>query len=136
MIKVFLSEYRRTVNIWLVFGILGVAFSICFDSFGGMCREHFLPIFAAFPFAASFCYERKSKAIAYIVSREGKKRYCVAKYIVNAISGGMVIAIGTAVVLLLLSTMFPRPIRIWPMLCLGICSMTGLLYIIQWNMAW
>lgn len=96
MIKVFLSEYRRTVNIWLVFGILGVAFSICFDSwndlmagienhsgyvhyyfwnsaFGGMCREHFLPIFAAFPFAASFCYERKSKAIAYIVSREGKK---------------------------------------------------------------
>ena len=130
MIKVLLTEYRRTVNIWLIFGILGVAFSICFDSwndliqgienhsgyvhyyfwnsaFGGMCREHLLPVFAAFPFAASLCYERKSKAVDYIVSREGKKRYCVTKYVVNAISGGMVIAIGTAIVLLLLSTVLP-----------------------------
>ena len=130
MIKVLFVEYRRTLNVWFLFGILGVIFSICFDSwndlmlglenhrgyvhyyfwnsaFGGMCREHLLPVFAAFPFAASFCQERKNKAVDYIVFREGRKRYCAAKYIANAISGGLVVAIGTAMVLLLLSAIFP-----------------------------
>lgn len=130
MTKVFLAEIKRAINIWCVLGILGVAFSICFDSwndliqnlknnsgdvhyffwnsaFGGMCRSYLLPIFAAFPFATSFSNERKSKSVAYIVSREGRKRYCITKYIVNALSGGTVVAIGTALVLLLLSIAFP-----------------------------
>lgn len=130
MTKVFSAEFRRAMNIWCILGIFGVAFSICFDSwndlirslenndgdvhyffwnsaFGGMCRTYLLPIFATFPFATSFSNERKSKSVAYIVSREGRKRYCITKYIVNAISGGVVVAIGTAFVLLMLSITFP-----------------------------
>lgn len=130
MIKIFLAEFRRAMNIWFILGIVGVSFSICFDSwndlirsiensngyvhyffwnsaFGGMCRTYLLPIFATFPFAASFSNEKKSKSLAYIVSREGTKRYCIIKYVVNAISGGMVVAIGTAFVLLMLSIKFP-----------------------------
>lgn len=125
MKKIFLAEFKRTMNIWFVLGIFGAAFSICFDSwndlvrawqnntgtvhyifwnsaFGGMCRGHLLPVFTAFPFAASFISERKGKIMPYIVSREGKKRYCTVKYIVNAVSGGAVAALGTALVLLLL----------------------------------
>lgn len=130
MINVFCAEWKRAMNIWCLLGILGVAFSICFDSwndlmqslksnqgyvhyffwnsaFGGMCRTYLLPIFATFPFATSFSHERRNKSVAFIVSREGKKKYCLVKYLVNAISGGVVVAIGTALVLFVLSTMFP-----------------------------
>lgn len=130
MTKILSAEFRRAMNIWFVLGIAGVAFSICFDSwndlirslennngyvhyffwnsaFGGMCRAYLLPVFATFPFAASFIHERKSRSTAYIVSREGRKRYAIAKYVVNAISGGAVVAIGTALVLALLWVVFP-----------------------------
>lgn len=130
MTKVLLAEFRRAINIWCVLGIFGVAFSICFDSwndllinlennngyvhyffwnsaYGGMCRNYLLPVFATFPFAASLCNERKGKAVAYIVSREGRKRYGFAKYFVNAVSGGAVVAIGTALVLGVLLIQFP-----------------------------
>ncbi len=125
MKRILSAEFKRAINIWFALGIFGVAFSICFDSwndlirhwennvgtvhyifansaFGGMCREHLLPVFAAFPFAVSFIREKKSKAMPYIVLREGKRTYCTVKYVVNAVSGGVVIALGTALVLLLL----------------------------------
>ena len=130
MIKVFWAEFRRSMNIWFIIGIMGVAFSICFDSwndlvsglqnhsgyvhyffwnsaFGGMCRSYLLPIFATLPFATSFCAERKCKSVAYIASREGRIQYGVVKYIVNFVSGGFVVALGTGLVLVLLSMVFP-----------------------------
>ena len=72
-----------------------------------MCRNYILPVFAALPFAASLCEERSSKAVAYIVSREGMRRYGAVKYIVNILMGGLVVAFGTALLILFLRTRFP-----------------------------
>lgn len=131
MSKIFTYELKRAMNPNVIFAVIGVVFCICFDSwndlihaikssdtsfcvyyimhnsaFGGMCRSYILPIFAALPFASSFCEERNNNAVAFIVSREGRRRYSVVKYIVNAIAGGLTVAIGTALLLLSLSTKF------------------------------
>lgn len=131
MIRVFINEWRRAINISAVIAIIGVMFCICFDSwndlasamqsgnsvwcvyyftsnssFGGMCRKYILPVFATFSFAASFCEERKSRAVAYIVSREGMQRYGAVKYIVNILMGGLVVAFGTVLLILFLRMRF------------------------------
>ena len=132
MKKVFINEWKRAINISAVIAIFGVMLCICFDSwndlisamqsgnsvwcvyyftsnsaFGGMCRKYILPVFATLPFAASFCEERKSRAVAYIVSREGMQRYGTVKYIVNILMGGLVVAFGTVLLILFLCTRFP-----------------------------
>ena len=130
MKKVFAVEMKRAINIGWIISILGVCFSICFDSWndlmraltshtgsihyffwnsswGGVCRTYFLPIFAAIPFATSFCKEYKNHSLSFIVSREGKKRYCTVKYVINALCGGVTVAIGTGVLLLALSFVLP-----------------------------
>lgn len=130
MRKVFAAEMKRAINIGWIISILGICFSICFDSwndllrafathngsvhyffwnsaFGGVCRTYFLPIFAALPFAAAFCKDYNEHALYLIVSREGKKRYCIAKYIVNALCGGLVVAAATGILILFLSSAFP-----------------------------
>ena len=66
-----------------------------------MCRNYILPVFAALPFASSFCEERNSRAVAYIASREGMRRYGSVKYVVNILTGGLVVALGTALLILL-----------------------------------
>lgn len=130
MSKVFVAEFRRTINLGFIIAIIGVIFSICFDSwndlvgnlghsnlcayyfmenssFGGMCRKYLLPIFATLPFACSFCKERKNKVVAFIASREGRRKYSVIKYLVNALVGGLVVALGTAFLFLFLLSNFP-----------------------------
>lgn len=129
MSKIFACEWKRAMNFGIILAMIGVAFCLCFDSwnelihamksrdsslcvyyfmensaFGGMCRTYILPIFATLPFAASFCEERKSKAVAFIASREGMQRYSAVKYIVNAIIGGLTVALGTALFIMLLRT--------------------------------
>lgn len=129
MSRVFVNEWKRAINTSTFIAIIGVAFCICFDSwndlsgamqsgdtvwcvyyftsnsaFGGMCRNYILPVFAVLPFAASFCEERKSKAVAYIVSREGMRRYGTVKYIVSILMGGLVVAFGTVLLILFLRT--------------------------------
>ena len=130
MKRIFAAELKRAVNYRWIISIIGVLFSICFDSWndlingitsktgyvhyifwnsswGGVCRSYFLPIFAALPFALSFCAEYKSHSFPYILSRESKKNYCMIKYIVNALCGGAVVGIATALLLFLLSSVFP-----------------------------
>ena len=131
MSRVFRKEWRRAINTNTVIAMLGVVFCICFDSwndlvnaiqsgntvwcvyyfmsnsaFGGMCRNYIVPVFAALPFATSFCEERNSKAVAYIASREGMRRYGIVKYIVNILMGGLVIALGTILLILFLRMRF------------------------------
>lgn len=124
------AEYRRTWNPGMLVAVAGVIFCICFDSwnslitaigsgngnvhyffwnsaFGGVCRSYFLPIFSAIPFAASFCKEYEENSLPYIVAREGKKGYCITKFIVNAVSGGLTVALGTAILFSLLACIFP-----------------------------
>lgn len=132
MSRVFINEWKRAINPSVILAVIGVVFCICFDSwndllsamqggndvwcvyyftsnsaFGGMCRSYILPVFATFPFAASFCEERNSKAVAYIVSREGMGKYGVVKYIVNVLVGGLVVAAGTVLLILLLRMRLP-----------------------------
>lgn len=131
MSRVFINEWKRTLNTGTVIAIIGVMFCICFDSwndlagamqsgstvwcvyyfmsnsaFGGMCRNYILPVFAALPFASSFCEERNSRAVAYIASREGMRRYGSVKYVVNILTGGLVVPLGTALLILLLRMRF------------------------------
>lgn len=130
MRKVFAVEMKRTMHIGWLIGILGVCFSICFDSWndlmgfltagsgsvhylfwnsswGGVCRAYFLPIFSALPFATSFCKEYKNHSLSFIVAREGKKSYCTVKYLVNAVCGGLTVAMGIALLLGGLSFILP-----------------------------
>lgn len=129
MSRVFANEWKRAMNFGFLAAVIGVAFCICFDSwndmvnamqtgntcwcvyyftrnssFGGMCNMYILPVFATLPFAASFCEERNSKAVAYIASREGMRRYGVVKYIVNVLAGGLAVACGTVLLILFLRT--------------------------------
>lgn len=131
MSRVFINEWKRAINISAVIAIIGVVLCICFDSwndlvgamqsgnavwcvyyfmsnsaFGGMCRNYILPVFAALPFATSFCEERNNKAVAYIASREGMRRYGTVKYIVNILMGGLVVAFGTVLLILFLRMRF------------------------------
>lgn len=131
MRRVFMNEWKRAINISTVIAIIGVMFCICFDSwndligaiqsgntvwcvyyftsnsaFGGMCRKYILPVFAALPFAASFCEERNNKAVAYIVSRAGMRRYGAVKYMVNVLMGGLVVTFGTVLLILFLRMRF------------------------------
>ena len=127
MSRVFINEWKRAINTSTILAVIGVMFCICFDSwndlvsamqsgnpvwcvyyfisnsaFGGMCGNYILPVFAALPFAASLCEERSSKAVAYIASREGMRRYGAVKYIVNILIGGLVVASGTVLLMLFL----------------------------------
>ena len=124
------AEIRRAMNLLWIPAVLGVGFSICFDSwndflrslstgigsvqyffenssFGGACRSYFLPVFTALPFAASFCREYRDKAFPLIVYREGRKNYCLVKFFVNALCGGMTAALGTGLLFLLLAWRLP-----------------------------
>ncbi|MDE6386651.1 MAG: hypothetical protein K2L82_02455 [Lachnospiraceae bacterium] len=131
MSRVLINEWKRAINTNTGIAMIGVVFCICFDSwndlvsalqsgstiwcvyyftsnsaFGGMCRNYILPVFAALPFAASFCEERNSKAVAYIASREGMRRYGAVKYIVNILMGGLVVAFGTVLLIVFLRMRF------------------------------
>ena len=132
MRRVFINEWKRAINISTVIAIIGVMFCICFDSwndligaiqsgntvwcvyyftsnsaFGGMCRKYILPVFAGLPFATSFCEERNSRAVAYIVSREKMRIYGAVKYVVNILMSGLVVAFGTVLLILFLRMRFP-----------------------------
>ena len=125
MRRVFINEWKMVINISTVIAIIGVMFCICFDSwndmtgaiqsgntvwcvyyftsnsaFGGMCRKYILPVFAVLPFSASFCEERRNRAVAYIVSREGMRRYGAVKYMVNILMSGLAVAFGTVLLIL------------------------------------
>lgn len=96
MKKVFAVEMKRAINIGWIISILGVCFSICFDSWndlmraltshtgsihyffwnsswGGVCRTYFLPIFAAIPFATSFVRSIKINLFHLLFQEKEKK---------------------------------------------------------------
>ncbi|MGI5986223.1 MAG: hypothetical protein ACOX7O_10290 [Oscillospiraceae bacterium] len=76
-------------------------------SFGGTYSGYLLPMLAALPFAASYCIEDQSNMINFIVARADKKKYCLSKILVSAISGGLVLALGGLLLVLLLTIRIP-----------------------------
>lgn len=130
MIRIIRTEMKRALGWTWIISILGVVFCICFDSwndliielenktgyvhyffwnsaFGGMCRGYLIPVFATIPFAGSLCHERSCNVQPFIMSRQGRKGYSVSKFVVNAMSGGFVVALGTVLLLLGLRLVFP-----------------------------
>ena len=57
----------------------------------------FLPIVVAFPFMVSFCAERNNGLMRFTISRTGKLRYYLSKFISALISGGLAVMLGIAV---------------------------------------
>lgn len=130
MIRIVQAEVHRAISWRWLTAVAGVIFAICFDSWndliqglaygtgyvhyffwnsswGGVCRSYFLPMFAALPFALSFCEEYGDNVLPYIVFRENRRQYCITKYVINALCGGLVAATGTALLLAFLTICFP-----------------------------
>lgn len=76
-------------------------------SFGGTYSGYLLPMLAALPFAASYCMEERSNMINFIIARSDKRRYCLSKLLVSAVSGGLALALGSFLFILLLSFRLP-----------------------------
>ena len=57
----------------------------------------FLPIVVAFPFMVSFCAERNNGLMRFTISRTGKLRYYLSKFISALISGGLAVMLGIVV---------------------------------------
>lgn len=66
-----------------------------------------LPLLAALPYATSFCQDYKSGYTLPLVLRSGRRRYLLSKVIVNAISGGLAVALGSLAFLLVIYLRFP-----------------------------
>ncbi|SER02633.1 hypothetical protein SAMN04487884_101170 [Butyrivibrio fibrisolvens] len=124
------AEINRALNIKVVICILFVGCCIIFDSYndfimlaksgtgyvhyffwnsalGGMCRTYLIPIIAVIPYATSLAEDINDQMIMLAVTRSGNKKYCISKYLVGFITGGIVVAIGTAMLFLGLSLIFP-----------------------------
>lgn len=54
----------------------------------------FLPIVASFPFVVCFCAERNSGYMRFSISRSGKIRYYISKFISCILSGGLAVMFG------------------------------------------
>jgi len=54
----------------------------------------FIPIVAAFPFIPNFCSERNSGNIRFTITRTGKFRYYISKFLSSFIGGGLAISLG------------------------------------------
>ena len=72
----------------------------------------FLPVLSSIPFVTAFCAERSCGNIRFTVTRIGKYRYCIVKFITALLSGGTAVLSGYAVFGLLICTFFPNPEQI------------------------
>ena len=67
----------------------------------------FIPIVAAFPFITAFCSERNSGNIRMTISRTGKFRYCLGKFISCMAGGGIAVMAGYILYGLFILPFFP-----------------------------
>lgn len=67
----------------------------------------FMPIIVAFPFMVSFCTERNSGLMRFVIPRSGKYPYYFSKFLASFISGGLAVLIGTAVFGMVCCVLFP-----------------------------
>lgn len=73
-----------------------------------------MPLIAALPFAASFCMDYKSGYTVPVALRAGKRRQLLSKSLAVAISGGLAVALGTLLFIVLLNVRFPPDITASP----------------------
>ncbi len=54
----------------------------------------FIPVLSSLPFVTSFCAERLGGNMRFVITKSGKYRYCISKYISAVLSGGTAVMIG------------------------------------------
>ncbi len=67
----------------------------------------FAPIIVAFPFMVTFCAERNNGLIRFTITRTGKMRYYLSKFIVSFVSGGLAMLLGMALFGAVMWLIFP-----------------------------
>ena len=76
--------------------------------FGGLFGRHFVSMFCAMPFCLSFVDEYKAGMSSYLYQKSRAPRaYLFAKHIVSVVTGGCVMALGTALFFAILSAFVP-----------------------------
>lgn len=67
----------------------------------------FMPIIAAFPFMVSFCTERNTGFMRFSITRSGKWRYYLSKFMSAALSGGLSVMLGVMLFGIFAAVLFP-----------------------------
>ena len=67
----------------------------------------FIPIITAFPYMVTFCAERNSGLMRFTISRTGKIRYCLSKFVSCTVSAGLSIMIGVMLFGVVSAVIFP-----------------------------
>lgn len=67
----------------------------------------FIPIIVAFPFMTTFCAERNSGLMRFTITRTGKIKYSVSKFISCIFSAGLAVMLGTALFGIVIFFIFP-----------------------------
>ena len=67
----------------------------------------FIPIIVAFPFMVTFCTERNSGLMRFTITRSGKWRYYLSKFLSAIISGGLSVMLGVLLFGLFTALLFP-----------------------------
>lgn len=75
--------------------------------FGGVFCSYLMPIFAAIPYASSYCMEENDQFVAYKIVRSGKKPYSSAKTLMTSVGGGLATLLGALLFVIALSTYLP-----------------------------
>ncbi|WMJ89762.1 hypothetical protein [Anaerocolumna sp. MB42-C2] len=73
-------------------------------AFGGVFTRYLSAMIAALPFSAGYITERQSGMTLYLISRTGRREYCLSKIIISAASGGLALFAGSLIFLFILST--------------------------------
>ncbi len=66
----------------------------------------FIPIISSIPFVTTFCTERISGNIRFVVSRIGKKAYCISKFVSAIFNGALSVMIGFIMYSAVISCLF------------------------------
>ena len=82
------------------------SYQIVMRSSGGFFQM-FIPIIASFPFIPNFCTERTSGLMRFTISRMGKYRYYIVKFISALLGGGFATSIGYLFYIVVIYWYFP-----------------------------
>lgn len=82
------------------------SYNIAMQSKGGFFQM-FLPIIASFPFIPNFCAERTSGLMRFTITRMGKYRYYIVKFISALLGGGLAVSLGYIFYVLVVYLFFP-----------------------------
>lgn len=90
----------------------GTTLSVCYYYFNSLAvcsiySAYLIPMLATLPFATDYCVEEQSGISSFVISRVGKRKYCLSKMTVCTISGGLALALGSLLFILALSFKVP-----------------------------